>query len=277
MTNGRHRPPRRSKARHRRTTTGFHIRRLSAVAVLAAATIGLLYAVPSPADARSAGSTANTAPNAATVRRMDYGSGTLGNWQALTHGTVGDVVDTPYDGDPQAEVLIVGDSITTRSYSALIGALQDAGHTAAVNYWSGRPTAPAVDWVLSLSTKPKVIVMATGSNDVMDPPVMAAQIARLQAGLPATTTLLWVDVQVSRPAYALADQRNSMAVNQQIYAALSPDHVIYWSQMFWSAPWRLSYYLQDGVHPWIGAADGHGDGVAFRVATMLPKIIAALG
>lgn len=256
-----------SKGRHRRATIGDQIKRITAVVALAAATVGLLYAVPTSADAQ---------PSAYAKKVTDYGSGALGAWQTLTHGTVGDILDTQYDGTPQADVLIVGDSITTRTYAATIGAIEDAGHTAAVNYWSGRPTAPAVDWVLSLSSKPKVIVMATGTNDIMDPSVMAAQIARLKAGLPDTTTLLWVDVQASRPAYAIADQRNSMAVNQQINAALTPDHVIYWSQMFWSAPWRLSYYLQDGVHPWVGAADGHGDGVAFRVATLLPKIVAAL-
>lgn len=269
-----------TKARHRRTTALDHVRRLSTIAGLAAAVIGMLYAVPSPAGAQGSASSdvASPATNAATVRRMDYGSGILGTWQTLTHGTVGDILDTPYDGDPQADVLIVGDSITTRSYAALIGAVQATGHTAAVNYWSGRPTAPAVDWVLSLSTKPKVIVMASGSNDVMDPTVMTTQIQRLKAGLPATTKLLWVDVQVSRPAYPVADQRNSMAVNQQIYEQMGDGAVIGWAELFWSAPWRIGYYLEaDGVHPRIGAVAGYGDGVAFRVAAMMPKITAALG
>jgi hypothetical protein len=269
-----HRPP----ARHRRQTLGFHVGRLSAVAALAAATIGLLYAVPTPADAGTSGPTGTTRTYAGSMTdSTDYGSGQLGNWQALSHATVGDILDTPYDGDPQADVLIVGDSITARSYAATIAAIQATGHTAAVNYWSGRPTAPAVDWVLSLSSKPKVIVMATGPNDVMNPKVMTAQIQRLKGGLPETTKLLWVDVQVCRPAYAVADQRNSMAVNQQIYEQMGDGAVIGWAELFWSAPWRLSYYLQDGVHPWVGANGTHGDGVAFRVAAMMPKITAALG
>lgn len=268
-------------ARHRRTTTTDHVRRLTCLVTVFAAAIGVLYAAPGPADARQAVvHTATEASSAAaTVRRMDYGSGTLGTWTTMQHGTVGDVLDTPYDGDPQADVIVVGDSITTRTYSATIAAINATGHTAAVNYWSGRPTAPAVDWVLSLSTKPKVLVMAMGSNDVVDPTVMTAQIRRLKAGLPSTTTLLWVDVQVCRAAYAVADQRNSMAVNQQIYEQMGDDGVIGWAELFWSAPWRIGYYLQDGVHPWIGAAEdgSHGDGVAFRVAAMMPKIKAALG
>jgi hypothetical protein len=267
----RHRPA----ARHRRLTAGFHARRLATIAAFAAAAIGLLYAVPVPAGAQQS----DTASTAATVRRVDYGSGPLSNWQTLTHGTVGDILDTQYDGDAQADVLIVGDSITTRTYSDLIARIQAAGHTAAVNYWSGRPTAPAVDWVLSLSTKPKRIVMASGSNDVMDPSVMTAQIRRLKAGLPETTELLWVDTYVARPAYGAADLRNTAAVNKQILAEMGPDAVISWFDMFWTQPWRAltTGYLQDGVHPWVGAVEGeHYDGVAFRNAVLLPKIVAGL-
>lgn len=270
----RHQP--RTRARHRRTTILDHARRIATICALAAAVIGMLYAVPEPAGANTATAT-NTASSGATVKRMDYGSGTLGTWTTLTHGTVGDILDSQYDGDPQADVLLVGDSITTRTYSDFIARIQAAGHTAAVNYWSGRPTAPAVDWVLSLTNKPKVIAMATGSNDVMDPTVMTTQIKRLKAGLPETTMLLWVDVQVSRPAFALADQRNSMAVNQQIYEQMGDAGAIGWAELFWSAPWRLGYYLADGVHPRLPEDPNGGDGIAFRNAAIVPKILAALG
>jgi len=190
--------------------------------------LGVLYAAP---GGRADATAAATAAYARTVSAdtTDYGSGVLGNWQTLTHGTVGDILDTAYDGTPQADVLLVGDSITTRTYADFIRRINATGHSAAVNYWSGRPTAPAVDWVLSLSTKPKVIVMAMGSNDVINPTVMTAQIKRLKAGLPSTTTLLWVDIQVCRPAYAVADQRNSMAVNQQIYEQMGDAGVIGWA------------------------------------------------
>lgn len=262
-------------ARHRRTVRRDHVLRLTGLAAAFAAMLGVLFSDPGHAGAQQA----TTAAYARTVSSTttDYGSGPLGNWQSLTHGTVGDILGEQYDGTPAADVLIVGDSITTRTYADLLARIRATGHTAAVNYWSGRPTAPAVDWVLSLSTKPKVLVMAMGSNDVTNPTVMATQIKRLKAGLPSTTKLLWVDVFVCRSAYATADMRNSMAVNQQIYEQLGDDAVIGWAELFWSAPWRITWYLQDGVHPWIGAGSGHGDGVAFRNAALMPKITAALG
>lgn len=262
-------------ARHRRTVRRDHALRLSALAAVFAAMLGVLYAQPDRAGAQQATTQAYARTVSSTA--VDYGSGPLGNWQSLTHGTVGDILGEQYDGTPAADVLIVGDSITTRAYADLLARIRATGHTAAVNYWSGRPTAPAVDWVLSLSTKPKVLVMAMGSNDVTNPTVMAAQIKRLKAGLPSTTKLLWVDVFVCRSAYATADMRNSMAVNQQIYEQMGDDAVIGWAELFWSAPWRIAWYLQDGVHPWIGAGSGHGDGVAFRNAALMPKITAALG
>jgi hypothetical protein len=242
---------------------------LTALTAVFAAAIGALYASPGPGAANAA---QHLELSAATVKRMtDYGSGTLAPWQTLTHGTVGDLLDTPYDGDPQADVLLIGDSITTRSYAGFISAVEAAGHTAAVDYWSGRPTAPAVDRVLSLTTKPKLIVMATGTNDIFDPSVMAAQIARLKAGLPSTTRLMWVDVQISRPGYEVADQRNAMAVNQQIYQAIPKDDVISWASMFWSAPWRIGYYLEtDGVHPKIPL------GTDFRNAVLMGQVGPAL-
>lgn len=265
-----------SKGRHRRTTIGDHIRKLAALGAILGAFTGVLYAAPMPADASR--DTAGTYAEAMTDEAMDYGSGVLGNWQALTHGTVGDILGEQHDGTPVADVLIVGDSITTRTYADLIARLNAAGHTAAANYWSGRPTAPAVDWVLSLSTKPKLIVMATGSNDVMRPTVMTAQIKRLKAGLPAGTQMLLVDVFVCRPAYAVADMRNSMAVNQQIYEQMGDGGVIGWAELFWSAPWRQDYYLADGVHTRLpNDGSGKGDGRAFRNAVLMPKILAVLG
>lgn len=139
----------------------------------------------------------------------DYGSGTLAPWQTLAHGMTGDWLDTPYDGDPTADVGIIGDSIVTGGWTTLRDNLALKGKTLAVNYYSGRPTAPAVDFALSLTTPPPILIMATGTNDIFDPTVMAAQIARLRAGMPATTQIYWVDVQAARSATATADQRNT--------------------------------------------------------------------
>lgn len=173
-------------------------------------------------------------------------SGTLGDWSTFQHANFGDLTDL--DGDPQADVVIVGDSITTRGYSELATWLAARGKTLAGNYWSGRPTAPAVDWALSLSTKPKILVMASGTNDIFDPAVMATQVARLTAWAGTTTRLIWVRVQAARPATALCDQRNSMWVNAQISAG--GEETCGWPDGFAQDPNRIGYYLlPDGVHP----------------------------
>lgn len=193
----------------------------------------------------------------------DYGSGTLGNWSTYGHcdtgcrgvdyGTKRYVYSTSWD---TADVGIVGDSITNRGWGDLKVLLAARGKTLAVNYWSARPTAPAVDWVIARANAgkpiPKVLIMATGANDIYSPVGMTAQIRRLKAALPAGTELFWVDVQVQRwrqtQTVQIADQRNTMATNQQIWMELDPSRVIRWAELFWSAPWRLSYYLEDGVH-----------------------------
>lgn len=200
----------------------------------------------------------------------DYGSGTIAPWQTLAHGMTGDWVDTPYDGDPTADVGIIGDSITTGGWTTLRDNLAAKGKTLAVNYWSGRPTTPAVDFALSLTTPPPILIMATGTNDIFDPTVMAAQVARLRAGMPATTQIYWVDVQAARATTAVADQRNSGWINGQIReGCTAPCKVIPWSVWFASNPSRIGMYLSDGVHPKAGT------GTAFWAAVLSGAVFPA--
>ncbi|MFC0626273.1 SGNH/GDSL hydrolase family protein [Kribbella deserti] len=211
------------------------------MALTGALTLALATGLMGPAGAR------NTA--------IDFGSGSIGDWTSQANGTIGDV--TVSDGDPVADVFIVGDSLTTLGRSDIIAAVNAEGRSAAVNYWSGRPTAPAVNWVLSLTTKPKILVMATGTNDIFDPSVMSAQITRLLAGLPSTTKVLWVDTHASRwarPAdVQVADQRNSGWVNVQIHDKMGPAQVIPWSMWLqYRGPAYITHYLSDGVHPKAG-------------------------
>jgi hypothetical protein len=194
-------------------------------------------------------------PAGARTTAIDYGSGAIGDWTTMAHGTLGDVTEA--DGDPVADVFVVGDSLTTLGRSDLIAAANAEGHSVAVNYWSGRPTAPAVDWVLSLTTKPKILVMATGTNDIFDPSVMTTQITRLLAGVPSTTKVLWVDTHASRwskPAdVQVADQRNSGWVNVQIHDKLGSARVIPWSRWLqYRGPAYITNYLSDGIHPKAG-------------------------
>jgi hypothetical protein len=201
----------------------------------------------------------------AVPAQADFGSGTLGNWQAMTHGITGNW--------STANVGIIGDSITTRCRNSFATLVAKRGKTLAVNYWSGRPTTPTVDWLLSQPRLPRVLVVQSGSNDIFDPRPVGAQVARLKAGLPSGITLLWSDVQVSRTKYSaavqLADQRNSMWVNNQLRENLPKSQLIPWSVWFASSPSRLPYYLQDGVHPWAAAGTGHGDGCAFWAAAIM--------
>lgn len=208
-----------------------------------------------------------------------YGSGELGNWSTLSHGTVGDVIndDTNGDGIPEvADVLLVGDSITTATYPETQALIEQSGHTFAVNYWSGRPTENAVSWILSLSTKPKLIVLASGTNDLMNPPAYATQLARLKAGLPADVRVMVVEIQAARPDTAdhtaVADQRNSAWLNSMQRDQFAPADIIGWFRLFAANPARIDAYLKpDGVHT------NGTTGDAFRAAAIATPVIAALG
>lgn len=178
---------------------------------------------------------------------VDFGSGTIGAWSANQHGTIGPGFDV-------ADVLLVGDSITTLGKTSITTAVTAEGKTIEINYWSGRPTTPAVDYLLSATTVPPIVVMACGTNDIFTPTVMSAQIQRvLDAPLPGCQHLLWVDTQTSRPGYEVADQRNCGYINSQIRNLMGADRVVPWSEWFAMDPSRISYYLDSsGVHPKTG-------------------------
>lgn len=167
-----------------------------------------------------------------------------------------------------ADVLIVGDSITTLGKEELTTAVEAENKTLAVAYWSGRPTSPAVDYVLSATVLPPILVMACGTNDIFTPTVMEAQIHRLtDVTLPGVQHLLWVDTQVSRPGYQIADQRNCGYVNSQIRNVLDKDHVVPWSEWFAQDPGRITMYLDSGgVHPI------NGTGTNFWAEVIMKKL-----
>jgi hypothetical protein len=169
------------------------------------------------------------------------GSGCLDPlWTTRAHGQYGNLAGP--------DVMLVGDSITTLCKAYMTSRLQAQNLTWGVSYWSGRPTKPAVDWMLSLSVKPKVVVMAIGTNDIYNTAGMAAQIQRLVNGLPGVR-IMWVDVRAERPAFAVADMRNSRAVNQQIWdnPAVTP---VRWMGWFDDQPSRrVTYIDKGGVHP----------------------------
>jgi lysophospholipase L1-like esterase len=153
--------------------------------------------------------------------------------------------------------MIAGDSITVRDYKDV--AATNPGARLAVNAWSGRNTQLTVDEILNKSLTPmipKYLIMAVGSNDVMSPFGMPAQIKRLldyvNTNFPETQ-IFWVDVQVNRPAYSPSDQRNSMIVNKAIYQGCTEQYhctVISWASFLAAKPSRFAMYLDSGgVHP----------------------------
>lgn len=197
-----------------------------------------------------------------------YGSGALGDWRAATPS-----VSTPTT-IATAPVWQFGDSIARATQRDLAEQLlADRGQTLAVHNHSGRPTAPAVDaleqWLCGNDPAPQII-MATGSNDIFDPTVMAAQIDRTMALVAGRAQVFWKDVQVCRSAQPaavqLADQRNTGWVNAQIHEAVGRYdnlHLIPWHASLAVKPSRLTYYLRDGVHP------NDTTGVAFHNAVVL--------
>lgn len=178
-----------------------------------------------------------------------FGSGTLADYTIYSHGVIGDFAT--------ADVGIVGDSITTLGHADFNAAMALLGKTTARDYWSSRPTKPAVDTTLSRPVLPRIMIMACGTNDIFNPIGMGAQIARFTPTVLAAKGvqhLFWVDVHCCRTKLPLQtqiyDERNSCLVNNQIHDAIERDHVIQWHNTLNGRgnSWP-PYYLSDGVHP----------------------------
>ncbi|QNE20314.1 hypothetical protein F1D05_23400 [Kribbella qitaiheensis] len=209
----------------------------------------------------AAGAVATVASIASTSTAFaadDYGSGELGPWQDLsnaiaTPATIRAVRDA--NG-----VYMFGDSISVQDGYTLAERLHTDGILLAVHNWSGRPTTPAVDALQDWATTygmPQRILMATGTNDIFNPPVFAAQVDRTMSIVGTTRTVIWVNVQASRTSQAaavqLADQRNSGWINLQLADAQKrhPNlKIVHWAEFLAAKPSRMSptMYLRDGVH-----------------------------
>ena len=201
--------------------------------------------------------TATTSTSTATPGGL-YGSGTLGSWSTATRA-----ISTAAQIQRVREtngVYMFGDSISVQDGKALaIRLLNRDGSQLAVNNWSLRPTSPAVDVLQQWATTyglPQRILMASGSNDIFDPPKFAAQIDRAMSIVGQNRTLFWVNLQAVRTAQTatvqLADQRNSAWLNMQLYDAQEKHpnlRIIHWAEWLWVKPYRLLNYLRDGVHP----------------------------
>ncbi|MFG1909195.1 hypothetical protein [Kribbella sp. NPDC048928] len=187
-----------------------------------------------------------------------YGSGVGGSWTNTARA-----ISTAAQFQRTREtngVYMFGDSISVQDGKALATRLLGRdGSQMAVHNWSSRPTSGAVDALQQCASAyglPRRILMASGSNDIFDPPKFAAQVARAVSIVGQNRILYWVDIQVVRKAVTapiqLADQRNSSWLNMQLYDAQEkyPNlRIIRWAEWLWVKPYRLLNYLRDGVHP----------------------------
>jgi hypothetical protein len=218
-------------------------------------TVGAAAAVTVAVSTETASAT--TASTSATTTGP-YGSGVLGSWANGTRAIstteqIHRVLDT--DG-----VYMFGDSISVQDGKSLATRLLGRdGSQLAVNNWSSRPTSGAVDalqqWAAAYGL-PRRILMASGSNDIFDPPKFAAQLDRAMSVVGRNRTVYWVNIQAVRKSVGatmqLADQRNSSWLNMQMYDAQEryPNlRIIRWAEWLWVKPYRLLNYLRDGVHP----------------------------
>jgi hypothetical protein len=208
------------------------------------------------------------ATEAAAASLGPYGSGVLGNWKILTkaestEAAIRNVLAK--DG-----VFMFGDSIAVQDGKSL--AIRLAGRTTdplAVHNWSGRPTTDAVDalqkWAETYGL-PRRILMATGTNDIFNPPVFAAQVDRTMSIAGPDRLVIWVNVHIARttstgqPAPTqVADQRNSAWINLQLADAQKrhPNlRIVRWAEYLAAKPDRLVWYLSGGVHTTTKAPSG---------------------
>ena len=216
-------------------------------------TVGAAAAVTVAVATETATETASAATSTGP-----YGSGVLGSWANATRAIsttaqIHRVLDT--DG-----VYMFGDSISVQDGKSLATRLLGRdGSQMAVNNWSSRPTSGAVDALQQWATAyglPRRILMASGSNDIFDPPKFAAQLDRAMSITGRNRTVYWVNIQAVRTSVGatmqLADQRNSSWLNMQMYDAqekYSNLRIIRWAEWLWVKPYRLLNYLRDGVHP----------------------------
>jgi hypothetical protein len=142
-----------------------------------------------------------------------------------------------------ADVWLYGDSITYQTYADL---RHRSARRIAVDAWWGRRTAPTV---VSLGNDvhrfaehlPKVVIMATGTNDLTDPAGFAHQVQLARAVLPASVKLIWVNMYAdTTPAWNTADR---------ILSGVDGVRVVSWSRAnLASQVDGHSSLLLDGVH-----------------------------
>jgi hypothetical protein len=127
-----------------------------------------------------------------------------------------------------------------------------------VHNWSGRPTAPAVDALQSWAIKyglPRRILMATGTNEHLQPAGLRRPVDRTMKIAGSGRTVVWVNVQIAgSPSRQRSSsrQRNGAWINSQLSDAQKkyPNlRIVRWAESLAAKPSNLTTYVPaGGVH-----------------------------
>lgn len=178
---------------------------------------------------------------------VDYGSGVLGPLGARTTSAPSTFETAKNDG-----VWAFGDSILRQDAYTL---QQLMGSTfLAIDAQSSQKTKGCVDFLQNAVCtygQPNLVLMACGTNDIFEPPLIAAEIERAKDIAPSAR-IVWVDIFACRFPYPvatqLADLRNTGWVNYLIHEAHGID-VVGWNKFLCEKPNRIAQRLKpDGVH-----------------------------
>lgn len=128
----------------------------------------------------------------------------------------------------RSQVWLYGDSITYQTYDHL-RSISDA--RIGVDAWWGRTTDRAVavlgNDVHRFRHLPKVVVMASGTNDLDDLPALYREMRMARAVLPKKVQLIWVNLYVdTTQSYNAADRMMSSVPGIRVlsWAAVNRDH-----------------------------------------------------
>lgn len=189
---------------------------------------------------------------------MSYGSGDPTDYTQYSKGV--STASTWTKAKSNNGVWLFGDSITNQDDYALAVAL--APRVLAVNAWNARPTKPAVDALeqaLQIYNGPaKTVLMATGTNDISDPPAFGAQVDRTMELIAGRARVVWVTAYAGRTGTGItaavreADVRNSGWINNQLWARAGKHSnldIVDWFGFLCKNPgYRIGNLLTDGVH-----------------------------
>lgn len=191
-------------------------------------------------------------------------SGTLGDY---TNSSYTESTDSTWTQAKNSGIWLFGDSITVGDAKDLATTILPDGIITAVMGKSGAPTRALLDYaenkVASIGA-PRLVVMATGTNDIFCPEIMPSQIARAKSVFGDEARIIWVTTWAQRWAQSAevqwADSRNSGRVNGAILS--SGLRVVDWGRFLGNAVGRDKMYLRDGVH----TTDGIGEKYSGRAA-----------